>query len=201
MMEGFNGNICTYKDSERIAKLRTQQKFTYDWKTRHWKRDGSDMIIGFNWDNWLADDNVFAYNKKDLKIFQRGVRWNIHYCSEQVYPPEDKDADQSETGKHSREAKRQQAEDNEKKNKEEGLIDDEKNKELEKQRAKTREKVDKGIPITDPEEAMNGAVPLDGRIGKDGKPLTVDSLKWKNAKEGDNNEAVKEGGINDVKKA
>ena len=31
--------------------------------------------------------------------------------------------------------------------------------------------------------------------------MTVDKLKWKNQKEGDNNESVKEGGINDVKKA
>lgn len=31
--------------------------------------------------------------------------------------------------------------------------------------------------------------------------MTVDKLKWKNDKDGDNNEAVKEGSINDVKKA
>lgn len=49
---------------------------------------------------------------------------------------------------------------------------------------------------------MNGAVPLDGRLGPDGKPMTVDSLDFKKgANDADNVETIKEGGINDVKKA
>jgi hypothetical protein len=40
--------------------------------------------------------------------------------------------------------------DDAKKSQEEGLIDDERNKAAEKQKAITREKVAKGIPITDP---------------------------------------------------
>lgn len=82
------------------------------------------------------------------------------------------------------------------------MVDDEKNKEAERRKAATREKVKKGIPITDPEEALNGGVALDGRLDKDGKPMTVDNLNWKGgAKEGDNNESIKEGAVNDVKKA
>ena len=70
MMEGLtNGNIATYKESEMIAKLAAQQKFTYDWKKQYWRRDNSNHIVGFNWDNWLADDNVFTYKESDLKLF------------------------------------------------------------------------------------------------------------------------------------
>lgn len=88
-----------------------------------------------------------------------------------------------------------------KKNAEEGLIDDEKNKVLEKKKEATREKVKKGIPITDPEEAMNGAVTLDGALDKNNKPMTVDKLKFKVVSMGDNQEVVHEGSINNVKKA
>lgn len=49
---------------------------------------------------------------------------------------------------------------------------------------------------------MNGAVSLDGRLGKDGKPMTPDQLDFKKgSKADDNNESIKEGGVNDVKKA
>lgn len=70
MMEGLTyGNIATYKESERTSRLAAQQKFSYDWKKQYWRRDNSDKIIGFNWDNWLADDNVFTYKESDLKLF------------------------------------------------------------------------------------------------------------------------------------
>lgn len=48
---------------------------------------------------------------------------------------------------------------------------------------------------------MNGAVALDGRLGRDGFPLTTDSLKWPSVKTNDNNEIIKEGGLNNVDKA
>lgn len=67
-MEGMtNGNIATYKESE--GKIAAQQKFTYDPKKQYWRRDGSDHIIGFNWESWLANDNVFTYKESEIKNF------------------------------------------------------------------------------------------------------------------------------------
>lgn len=70
MMEGMtHGNLAAYRQSERMARLSAQQKFQYDWEQQYWRRDGTDKIIGFNWDNWLADDNAFTYDANKVGIF------------------------------------------------------------------------------------------------------------------------------------
>lgn len=48
---------------------------------------------------------------------------------------------------------------------------------------------------------MNGAVTMDGRLDKEGKPMTVDKLEFKVISMGDNQETVFEGSINNVRKA
>ena len=56
------------------------QTFHYDYQTKHWENDITKNILSFDWDHWLANDNVYTIGLDKLKDNQNGVKWDIHYC-------------------------------------------------------------------------------------------------------------------------
>lgn len=70
-----SGNVIT----------RTHKKFMgersimhYHPDTKHWVSEVSGRVLGFDWDDWLADDSVRAMPKDH--VGEKGLKWNIFYC-------------------------------------------------------------------------------------------------------------------------
>lgn len=79
MFEGGNKNLAAYRQLSYLAK---RQQFQYDHTNKNWHSDATGNILGFDWDNWLADDTVGMYGKDRTK--DHGMRWDIFYCKDKA---------------------------------------------------------------------------------------------------------------------
>lgn len=80
MFEGGNKNLAAYMQHPYYGK---RQQFHYDHDTKYWQSEATNNIIGFDWDNWLADDTVGTFDSLlEENQKKHGMRWDIYYCKD-----------------------------------------------------------------------------------------------------------------------
>ena len=81
MFEGLTGessgvhNLITKPHAKHLGERSIMH---YHPKTKHWVSEVSGRKIGFDWDNWLADESVKAFGKEHES--ENGMKWNIFHC-------------------------------------------------------------------------------------------------------------------------